>query len=540
MGTTLLVLTLAPLVNSQPSRWSKRTADFEADLQPTEDEDFPLPGSAASGAVAVEEGWPWISIVFFIASHAALFFGGYWFFARLLYRDYEVKKRYVQVFFAATFAASASMFELLLVTLAGIAAPGVRLAAWKVDHWTLIALSYVVLPFCFVQTSVHSLCGGTRRAGLLCAAGFLPLFWYVIHVAGTLMGIDPDSSSADVLVARIGVFGVTAVAILSGFGAVNFPFRSIHSLLRPVTQQQAADVEQRLLRTMQHVALKKRQMLQLWHDEVRLASKKRDRTPSAESRSFFSVVRIGIVLLRGLGVALKTLASVVSGVQWESEAQLERRRLAEEIKALEALTGALFVELDELITARFRELQAKTFRGALMNVLGYCCSAICVYKIVMSTVNLLFHRGNAEKEDPATRMVNILLVHLNIPLDVSYWVPFLSLIFVSWLAFANTRQFITRLLNVFRLVSTSVTSNTLALLLTEIMAMYFAACILLTLKFVPREDRSGLLAMLGDVDLASVHLHFDYVFLLSSLCSVAVLGLSTWLRRQKADGEHCD
>jgi len=207
---------------------------------------------------------------------------------------------------------------------------------------------------------------------------------------------------------------------------------------------------------------------------------------------------------------------------------------------MEAFSRELFVELDELIKARFLELQARTLRGRVMNLLGSCCSAVCVYKIVMATVNLLLRRGGAHNEDPATRLLNLLLVHLRVPLDISYWVPVLSMIFVGYLTFANTRQFIQRLLAVFRLVSTSVTSNSLALLLSEVMAMYFAACILLTLRFVPRRDRSDLLAMLGDVDLAFVHLHFDYVFLLSSLCSAAVFGLGWLVRGEKPATKHDD
>merc|ERR1712232_207471 len=143
--------------------------------------------------------------------------------------------------------------------------------------------------------------------------------------------------------------------------------------------------------------------------------------------------------------------------------------------------------------------------------------------------------GNAEADDPATRLLNLLLIHLRIPLDISYWVPVLSMVFVGWLTFANTRQFVTRLLAIFRLVSTSVTSNSLALLISEVMAMYFAACVLLTLRFVPRQDRKDLQAMVGEVDLSYVHLHFDYVFLVSSLCSAAVLGLGSWLNRKPAD-----
>jgi len=207
---------------------------------------------------------------------------------------------------------------------------------------------------------------------------------------------------------------------------------------------------------------------------------------------------------------------------------------------MEAFSRELFMELDELIKARARELQARTTCGRVLNILGWCCSAICVYKIVVSSVNLLLRRGGASNEDPATRLLNILLIHLRMPVDVSYWVPVLSLLFVGYLTFANTRQFIQRLLAIFRLMSTSVTSNSLALLLSEVMAMYFAACVLLTLRFVPRRDRSELLAMLGDVDLAFVHLHFDYVFLVSSLCTLAVFGLSSWLHIARHDTAYAD
>lgn len=484
-------------------------------------------GAEPSGLAA--ELWYWCSACILLASHCALFSAGYWFFARLLYRDYEVKERHIQVLFATTFAASSSMFQLLLLMLAGALAPGVRTTAWKVDHWTLIALAYVVLPFCFVWTSVRSVCCGSRRLALACATAFLPLFWYVVYLCGTMIRIGEKGLSADLLIARIGVLGVSVVAMLSGFGAVNFPYCSMHSFLRPVTQQQVADVEQRLLRTMKLIASKKRQVLQIRQDEARLAAKRAGQ-PAAKGWA--------ASLLGGSRAAFQVLASVVAGAGGSCDT--ERRRLGAEIQALEAFNRELFTELDQLIKARLCELQARTSRGRVMNGLGCFCSAVCVYKILMSTVNLLLRRGGAHSEDPATRLLNLLLVHLRVPLDVSYWVPVLSLIFVGYLTFANTRQFIQRLLTVFRLVSTSVTSNSLALLLSEVMAMYFAACVLLTMRFVPRRDRSDLLAMVGDVDLAFVHLHFDYVFLISSLCSLATLGVGSWVRGQKPTSTHCD
>mmetsp|Transcript_46568 Transcript_46568/g.101381 ORF Transcript_46568/g.101381 Transcript_46568/m.101381 type:complete len:516 (+) Transcript_46568:58-1605(+) len=459
-------------------------------------------------------------------SHVMLFAVANWFFAKLLYRDYEVKQRYIQFLFAATFAASSSMFQLMLATMAGLFDADVRAFAWKVDHWTLIWLSYVVLPASFVWTAVRSICYGSHRLALASALLSLPPFWYAIYLSGKLIHIDSVNFSADLLVARIGVLGITVVATLSGFGAVNFPFQSMHSFLRPVTQQQVADVEQRLLRTMRLIAARKRQELNLKQEETRA---KREEPISIVGRvaqfvqnpSFFT---LGI---GGIG-------------SFGTSPSATRKQLATEIQALEAFSRELFLELDELIQARLCELKARTRLGKVMNVLGRCCSAICVYKILMSSVNLLLRRGSAQADDPATRLLTILLLNLRVPVDVSYWAPMLSLIFVGYLTLANTRQFIQRLLAIFRMVSTSVTSNSLALLLSEVMAMYFAACVILTLRFVPKRDRADLMALVGEVDLSSVHLHFDYVFLLSSLCSLAVFGLSYWLKGPATDTPHAD
>eukprot|EP00811_Abedinium_folium_P027985 NODE_4293_length_1909_cov_6.774411.p1 GENE.NODE_4293_length_1909_cov_6.774411~~NODE_4293_length_1909_cov_6.774411.p1 ORF type:complete len:475 (-),score=118.81 NODE_4293_length_1909_cov_6.774411:307-1731(-) len=455
-----------------------------------------------------------------------------WFFRRMLYRDYEVKQRHIQVLFATTFAASASMFELLLLTLADGLGPGARAAAWKLDFWALIALAYIMLPACAIWSALHSALEAPRRLAVACIAVGLPLFWYAIFQTGRLIHIDSVSFSADLLIARLGSLGITIVALLSGFGAVNFPYTSIHSFLQPVTQQQVAKVEARLLRLMKIIASRKRKLLHFQQEEARLAAASKLAGRSTEKWS--CARRLVSWFLCG---PLKLLTQVFAGENVDSA---ESNRVLTEVQALETFARELFIELDELVQMRLSELKARTLVGRLMNVLGWCCSAVCVYKISRSLCSLVAH-GSTQGDDPATQLLQVLLIYLRVPLDVSYWVPVLSLSFVGYLAFANTRQFILRVFTVFRLMSTSVTSNFLALLMSEVMAMYFAACVLLTLRFVPRKDRADLLAMVGEVDLSYVHLHFDYVFFLSSLCTAVMFSISSWSNVHRgADSPHFD
>jgi len=470
--------------------------------------------------------------VLLLASHVFFFIAANWFFTRLLYRDYEVKAKHVQALFAIAFTVSASMFELLFLVLAGLLEQTIFAVAWKADQWTLVALAYGVLPACLLWTSVRTVGSWSRTVAMAVVFAGLPCFWYLILLSGELLHMERWSLSADALMARIGALGITVVAMLSGFGAVNFPFNSMHSLLRPVTQQQVADTEQRLLRTMRVIAAKKRTAYTMDQEEAAKIKSRRGHTGS----SAWSILGLSASKIAPNSWSLmQALASAVT----RDDGTEERKRLSTEIEALEALSGALFIELHELVQARGSELKARTTLGKVLNVLGCIMSAVCFYKIATASVNLLLRRGAGKGDDPATRLVNMLLVHLQIPLDVSYWVPVLSLVFIGWLTFMNTRQFIQRLLIVFRWVSTSVTSNSLALVFTEVMTMYFAACVLLTMRFVPKRDRAELVSIIGEVDLSYVHMHFDYVFLVSSLSSLAVLGLSTWLK-SRADSPHDD
>lgn len=48
-------------------------------------------------------------------------------------------------------------------------------------------------------------------------------------------------------ISRVGVVGVTLMAVLSGFGAVNFPYTSMHFFLRPINDAEIMSWEKRLM-----------------------------------------------------------------------------------------------------------------------------------------------------------------------------------------------------------------------------------------------------------------------------------------------------
>lgn len=59
---------------------------------------------------------------------------------------------------------------------------------------------------------------------------------------------------------RIGVIGVTVMAVLSGFGAVNYPYTSMTYFIRPVSQADVLTLERRLMLTMDMILAKKKRI----------------------------------------------------------------------------------------------------------------------------------------------------------------------------------------------------------------------------------------------------------------------------------------
>ena len=67
-----------------------------------------------------------------VASLVACFMGGWFFFDRFLYREYEVKNATVRWLFAITWTLSCSMFELIIFEILGFMTRDMRKLNWKV------------------------------------------------------------------------------------------------------------------------------------------------------------------------------------------------------------------------------------------------------------------------------------------------------------------------------------------------------------------------------------------------------------------------
>uniref|UniRef100_A0A7N8Y1M6 G protein-coupled receptor 89B n=1 Tax=Mastacembelus armatus TaxID=205130 RepID=A0A7N8Y1M6_9TELE len=402
-----------------------------------------------------------------------LFFGfGWLFFMRQLFKDYEVRQYVVQVVFSVTFAFSCTMFELIIFEILG--ALSSRYFHWKLNLYVILLVLIFVVPFYigyFVVSNIRLL----QRQRLLFACMVWFTFMYFFWKLGDPFPIlSPKHGilSIEQLISRVGVIGVTLMALLSGFGAVNCPYTYMSYFLRNVTDSDILALERRLLQTMDMIVSKKK----------RIAMTRRQMYQRGEDQNKQT----------GFWNMIKSVTSTQAGSENLSLIQ-------QEVDALEELSRQLFLETVDLQATKERIEYSKTFQGKYFNFLGYFFSIYCVWKIFMATINIVFDRVG--KTDPVTRGIEITVNYLGIQFDVR-----------------NTHmQPVIISLSFFYAISSSKSSNVIVLVLAQIMGMYFVSSVLLMRMSMPLEYRSIVSEVLGELQFNFYHRWFDVIFLVTVL-----------------------
>jgi golgi pH regulator len=495
------------------------------------------------------------------------------FVTRFLFRGYEVRGAAVKFLFSLTFTLSVDALLLAIFEIVGILDPGVRWLTWKIVLGLLVVVLVVVLPVAFVLLVAGENGLRPRSArflSVLVEGAFLYLFWWLGSFFPIVEHGQHDVLSFEGSIGRLGVAGVTAAAILSGYGAVATPHSYLSALLHTVRER---DVRSKKRAVREHLA----RLLELQGREAREEAERRGTQGAARD---------------GGGLAASTTPSTTPSASWQPAARLDDETatppfpsssssssssssfpaaprssppspsrswplplpswlpgsssvapadadlaplLAAQIDATSALHREAFAEYTELLNAKRRQDWSKhTVQGRTMTALGYGLSVYAVYKMCMAFVNLVFSRDPTK--DPVTQGFELLLVFFRVPRDeAGLWVQPVSFAFVGTLVFTSVRGFLlsfSQLVASFssRLGLSSVTSSSVVLLLAQVMGMYFVSVLLLLRMSMPEEYREGVTRAIGPVHFKFFHRYFDFIFFLSACVSVIAFVAVTAVR----------
>lgn len=221
------------------------------------------------------------------------------------------------------------------------------------------------------------------------------------------------------------------------------------------------------------------------------------------------------------------MLSSVTGGGSENTANLQK-----EVETLEELSRQLFLEAVDLQNTRARVHFSKTIQGRYFDFVGHIFSGYCVWKIFISTVNIIFDRVG--KVDPVTRGLQITVKYIGLQMDVMFWSQQFSFLLIGILIVTSIRGLLITMTKFFNSMASAKSSNIIVLTLAEIMGMYFVSSVLLMRMNMPEKYRLIITQVLGDLQFNFYHRWFDLIFLISALSSIGFL----YLAHQQAPEKH--
>jgi hypothetical protein len=539
--------------------------------------------------------WVMDTIIVFI-SQALLYIFSYLFYHYYILSEYQLKSRTTHIIFSITLSVSLSMFELIIFEILQILSPTSRWLNWQLSITTLLILVILILPlyalWCTITTYTHNMIQASVTV-MICFFLWLYLFYQLgsplddsssKDATNTLISDQsvPTTTRMSVAVenwtsrifslengvSRVAVIGVTTIAIFSGFGAVNCPYTWISFFLQKVDAKYINNIEHKLHTTIDRIANRKRRLilLQITLQQAEQHASLSNNQPTLYATSTNAHHNEKKKLVNSssekhhqngdknhdhdhpkqsyVGWAASWLSNAITRNRSHSTSheieniQQEISALQSEIIMLSQVSQSLFLELNDLrLTEEQYNSSYYTVLGRIYNFLGYFFSIWCIYKMIISVVNII--AGRVVRVDPVTRGMNILFIDLmHVDVDVEFWSQVISFIFIAVLVITQVRGLLLQLLRLFHVFSTSVNSENVAqdtthsmiILLAEIMGMYFLSSVLLMRMSVPEKYRLIISRVLGDIEFHFYHTWFDLIFVISaslSICVIAALRYNT-------------
>ncbi|EHA53020.1 hypothetical protein MCOR27_008034 [Pyricularia oryzae] len=467
--------------------------------------------------------------------------------------------------FAATIGLSTVLGELILAEISDLINARARTTALRYTVPTLLFLLIGLTPFLIIQSVIVGAGWSFQRTAkgrlprmawtlqLSAFAIWLLVFWqlgrlvpgpddnyaYARDAAASFdsTGISmamrdspttfPDLSAGGRVLSRaclerIGVIGISLMALLSGFASVSSPFHILSDnrqhRKRPVTDAQIARKQSGLEATQELLVHKKHRLRALQHKSAATTSVAEHNSPTSPAQL--------------VGKLVGSIKSFGGG----GEAG-EIKALQMEITGLEQMEASMSSSLAAMRTRQANHARDGTALGALMALPSYAFGLYCVYRILATTMTTLRRAyspgASFSSSDPINRFLGLLARHWDPKLDQLAWARQISFL-LSGVILALSANSVLQTFHLFSKWAPGLLHHTkanLPLLVAQVTATYVISAALLLRSNLPKEASSAV----GDVlesalEPGFVDRWFEGWFLLASIATA----LGIWIGRKIA------
>ncbi|KAI1384636.1 Abscisic acid G-protein coupled receptor-domain-containing protein [Hypoxylon trugodes] len=443
----------------------------------------------------------------------------------------SLRRRVAEIAFSTTVGLAVVLGELILCEISELVNPYARALALRVTVPTLLFLLIVLIPFLEFQSLIsrsgwsfqRTSKGHIPRAAWILQFVVFGIWLFAFWSLGNLVPVgseavrpsakmervrvEPEFSAslARACLERLGVVGISLMALLSGFASVSSPWHTFGSRAsrRPVTEADVARKQAGLDAT-NEMLLSKRHRLQSLLRKVA-------ETSPGDKRGFVTKV---IGSIRGGGDAA------------------EIRTLRLEIAGLEAMEANLSSSLSMLRSRQANSARAATFSGKLLLMPTYVFSVYCVYRIIATTLTTLrrlyYPTASFSSSDPINRFLGLLAKHWDPKLDQIAWARQISFLLSGVILAASARSAI-QTFHLFAKWTPGLlyqAQANLALLIGQISAIYVISAALLLRSNLPKDVGSAVGdALESALEPGFVDRWFEGWFLLASIATAGGIWL---------------
>ncbi|TGO26171.1 hypothetical protein BPAE_0065g00480 [Botrytis paeoniae] len=429
------------------------------------------------------------------------------------YGKKTARRKAIAISFSTTIALATVLAELILCEISNYLNPAARAFALKITVPTLLFLLVVLIPFLELQSiiaglgwsfSVSKKGGFSTTAWLLQAAGFtiwlMGFWWLGKGIPGTYihtMASVPGKGLSEACLDRVGIIGISLMALLSGFAAVSASWQTFGAKPKPVSEADIARKQAGLNATNDMLAVKR--------SRLRALQRKVNDHP-----------------------AEGFMTKVIGSIRGNTEIQ-ELKALELEISGLSSMAQNLSASLSILQNRYATKQRSSSPLGKIVfTPISYAFSLYCIYRIGTTTLavlrRLLFPTDPAffssSSTDPVNRILSLFAKHVNPAFDQLAWSRQISFLLSAVILFASFNS-VLQTFHMLTKISPSLlyqAQANLALIVAQISAMYVISNALLLRSNLPSEMKSVVSDALGTpLEPGFVETWFEGWFLVASI-----------------------
>jgi hypothetical protein len=434
-----------------------------------------------------------------------------------------LRRRIAALSFSTTISLAAVLAELILCEISNTVDPAARAVALHITIPTLLFLLIVLIPFLEIQSIVKGAGWNFSRSRkgkipklpwilqLVGFGGWLTCFWWL----GKDLQNRSDATYAyrktltDVCLDRIGVIGITLMALLSGFASVSSPWHSFAARPRPVTESDIARKQAGLDAT--------NEMLNAKRSRLRALQRKMSDAPQE-------------------GFMTKVMGSI----RGSGDAQ-EVKALNLEISGLETMALSLGASLTMLQARHAADQRAATPTGRFMIIPSYGFSIYCLYRILDTTLTFIRRSfsdpsSTISNTDPINRFLSLIANHWDADIDQAAWSRQMSFM-LSGVILAASFNSVLQTFHIFTRFTPSLlyqAQANAALIVAQVAATFVISSALLLRSNLPKDLGRVITGALGSESLDSwwVERWFEGWFLVGAIGTA----IGIWIGRKFGAG----